>query len=351
VLGALPLQHASAAPPPTVAIGNASVTEGGAGTTAVVRFQLTLSAAARKSIGVRFATQDGTAKAAEDYVASNGTVTFHKGTATRRIAITVIGDDVYEGDETFTVHLSHARGASIATSDGTATIGDDDPVPTIRISNASVIEGTGTTTPLAFDVTLTGASTTDVTVDYATADDTASSPGDYVADGNTLTWGAGTAGTQAITIDVVADAADETDEVFDVTLSNVTGGAVIGHGDAIGVILDDDLAPAATPDPSITTLNVISKKHKTLAKGLVSPAHTGLTVNVTLYRKASGHWKLIATKHPVLGTAVDGDHDGTFSSPYKAAFKRLRGRQRIVVQFAGDADHLASSASKKFRRR
>ena len=349
-LTGLPALHAAAAPPPSVSVDDVSVTEGALGTTAIARFTLTLSAPAGKPVGVKFTTQDGTATAPSDYLAASGTASIKKGATTRKVAITVNGDDAYEGDETFTLHLISARGATIGVGDGTGTILDDDPVPSISIADASVLEGTGTTTPMAFDVTLSGVSASDVTVDYATADGTATAPGQYLSAGGTLTWPAGTSGVQTVTVDVVADAVDEPDQTFTVSLSNPTGSATIGTADATGVILDDDLPPAASPEASKTTVTVVKRRTKTIAKGAVTPAHSGLTATVTLLKRKSGVWVPVGVKTPTLGTAVDNDLDGFYSSPFRAAFKRMRGRQKVVVQFLGDADHLASSAQKAFKR-
>jgi hypothetical protein len=351
-LTGLPMLHAAAAAPPSVSVDDVTVTEGAAGSTVIARFTLTMTAPTRKPVGVNFTTQDDTATAGSDYVMLSGTATIKKGSTTKKVAITVNGDDLYEGDEAFVVHLKSAHGASIGDGNGIGTIVDDDPLPSISISNASVLEGTGGTTPLSFDVRLDRKLGSDVTVDYASTDDTATDPGDYTAVSGTLTWPAGTDGVQSVSVDVQGDSADEPDETFTITLSNETGGATIARATATGIILDDDLPnpPPPTPDPSTTTLKVAKRRTKTLAIGAVTPAHTGLTVTVTLYKRKSGHWAIVATKHPILGTATDKDGDGIYSSPYKATFKRLRGRQKIVVRFAGDVDHQASSASKKFKR-
>ncbi len=345
VLVLLPARQASAAPP-SATISDVTVTEGASGSTAVARFVVTLSAPTKKPVGVKYTTQDGTATAGSDYVAVSGTATVRKNATTVRIPVTVNGDDVYEGDEHFTVHLISARGATIADADGLGTIVDDDPVPSVSIRDVSVIEGTGTTTPLSFDVSLVNPSGSDVTVDYASADGSATSPADYGAVSGTLTWPAGTSGTQTVTVDVVADATDEVDETFSITLSNATGGATIGNGSAVAIILDDD-APA--PEATATTLRLAKRRTKIIAKGTLTPAHTGLTMTVTLYKRKSGEWVVVATKSPVLGTAVDPDGDGTYSSPYRTTFKRIRGTQKIVARFPGDADHLSSSATVKFK--
>src|SRR5206468_4295457 len=56
------------------------------------------------------------------------------------------------------------------------------PIPTLSINGATVSEGpVGTTTLATFTISLSAASTQTITVDYATADGTATAGSDYVA--------------------------------------------------------------------------------------------------------------------------------------------------------------------------
>ena len=74
--------------------------------------------------------------------------------------------------------------------------------------------------------------------------------------------------------------------------------------------------------------------------GSVFPAHPGKVVSVTLYRKRSGVYVKLSTKHPTLSAA----------SSYSASFARPRpGYCKTKSVFGGDADHLASSKTVKFR--
>ena len=74
--------------------------------------------------------------------------------------------------------------------------------------------GTRTAT---FTVTLAPTAAGIVTVQYATANGTATSPGDYAAAANTLTFPPGGA-TQTIPVTINADAVKENPETFTVTL-------------------------------------------------------------------------------------------------------------------------------------
>ena len=112
-------------PPPSVSIGDAAVAEGNAGTTTMT-LPVTLSAAASRNVTVAYATADGTAKAPSDYAAASGTLAFQAGETTKSILISVVGDTAVEPNETFTVTLSNAVDASIATSIATGRITNDD---------------------------------------------------------------------------------------------------------------------------------------------------------------------------------------------------------------------------------
>ena len=122
------------------------------------------------------------------------------------------------------------------------------PVPAntsaLSIANVTVDEDIGT---VELTVKLTPASTQQVTIDYGTADGTATVAGeDYTAATGTLTFEAGET-SMVITIPVNDDDIDEDDEAFTITLTNVTGGAAIGVPTATVIIRDNDDSPPGAP--------------------------------------------------------------------------------------------------------
>jgi streptogramin lyase len=237
---------------PTLSINNVSLNEGNGGTTPFV-FTVTLSAASAVPVTVNFATADGTATAPSDYAATSGTLTFAPGVLTQTITVSVVGDLVVEPNETFTVNLSAPTNATIAIGTGTGTIVNDDAaaLPTLSINNVTQNEGNSGTTPFVFTVTLSAASASPVTVNYATADGTATAPGDYGATNGTLTFAPGVL-TQTITVNVVGDTVVEPNETFTVALSGATN-ATIAVATGTGTILNDDGAVVAATN--IPTLN------------------------------------------------------------------------------------------------
>jgi hypothetical protein len=110
--------------------------------------------------------------------------------------------------------------------------------PVVRIIDAAVTEGHAGTVSATFTVTLSATSAQTVTVDWATADGTATAGSDYQSASGTLTVPAGqTMGT--ITVLVNGDRLGELDETFVVKLSSPIN-AIIADGQGVGRILDDE---------------------------------------------------------------------------------------------------------------
>ena len=121
----------------------------------------------------------------------------------------------------------------------TATV--EGPVA-IDVADAKVTEGPGAT--LDFVVSLSRASDATVTVDYATADGTATEGEDYTRTDGTLTFEAGVT-SKTVAVPVLDDAHDDDGETMTFLLSNATGGARIRDGEAIGTIENSDAIPQA----------------------------------------------------------------------------------------------------------
>jgi len=115
----------------SVSIGDATRTEGDAGT-AAVSVPVTLSGPSAAPVTVQWATGGGTATPGSDYTAASGTVTFAPGDVVETVTVTVLGDTVDEPDETFDVTLANPTGATIADGSATITITDDDQTFTAR---------------------------------------------------------------------------------------------------------------------------------------------------------------------------------------------------------------------------
>src|SRR6185503_5315514 len=137
-----------------------------------------LSAISSDVVNVNFATADGSATAASDYVATNGLLTFAAGVTNQSITVSVIGDVINEANETFFVSLFGSTNATISDSQAVGTITNDDSVPILSINDVSVVEGDSGSATLLFTVSLAPAGGQTVTVNFATADGTATAGSD-----------------------------------------------------------------------------------------------------------------------------------------------------------------------------
>ena len=217
-----------------ISVADATAAEG-----EVLDFVVTLDEPTSLSATVDYATSDGTAGAGEDYAPAQGTLTFPAGGTRGTVSVALTEDDVPEPEESFGLTLSAPTNAVLADDTATGTIIDDDRLSVLAIADASATEGAG---ELSFAVTLDAATTSAVTVAYATADGTATQGEDYEAGAGILTFAPGEL-VQAIRVPVFDDTADEADETFALVLTD-PGGATLGDGEATGTIEDDDEPPA-----------------------------------------------------------------------------------------------------------
>jgi methionine-rich copper-binding protein CopC len=189
---------------------------------------------------VDYTTSNGTAIAGQDYTTASGQLTFNNGVTTQTFVVPITNDALNEAPETVNLTLSNVSGSGDLGSPATAvlTITDDDATPSLSINDATVTEGNSGTVNAVFTVTLSAQSGQTVTVNYATANGTATAGSDYQAQSNTLTFAPGET-TKTISVVVNGDTASETDENFFVNLSGATN-ASISDAQGVGTIVSDD---------------------------------------------------------------------------------------------------------------
>jgi hypothetical protein len=269
------------APPSVISVNDVSIAEGDGGQTAF-SFTVSLDSAQPARVTVDFATADGTATAPGDYAASSGTLTFAPGETAKTVSVQVNGDTSVERDETFNLNLANTAGnATIADATGVGTIVNDDQVITppsrISINDVTKAEGDAGQSAFQFIVSLDAAQSAPVTVDFATADGTASAPRDYAASSGTLTFAPGET-AKTVTVQVNGDTRKEPNETFNVNLANATGNATIADAQAVGTIVEDDrkhghrftLAHALPQDLRVLRVGryLLSAARRKIAKGM-----------------------------------------------------------------------------------
>lgn len=348
---------------PRVSVNDVSIEEGNTGQT-MVNVTITLSGPQVIPVTVEYRTEDGNGLAAlnarastGDYVSTSGKLQFGPGETSKTITIAILGDTTFEEHQQFRVILSKpSAGIVLATMPETTalvTILNDDPIPTISISDyvppstfVPVLLPSGRTAyeqvytvgegdPAQFIVSLSNASQYDITVWYlvdspynfqgGVADDHApASPWPLFADGDfeqpvptMITIKAGTL-FHKITVNLRDDLTepidgptDEPEESFFVDLFNPTY-ARIDDGRGIGIVPDDDPSVHVSihklGDP--TTFFVSSPEG--------NGGYTTITVEISLLDAAGNpkvsHQTVTVTYATSPGTAVEqvfsGDTNG-----------------------------------------
>jgi hypothetical protein len=220
---------------PRFAIGDVRIPEGTGNATVTVL----LAPAAKKSVSVAYSTSDGTAKASSDYQTTSGTLTFLAGTTTRTFTVPIVDDAVHEGTEQLDVTLGTVSGATTQRKKAAVTIVDDDPVPSVSLLDAIVVEGTSSTDTIApVGVTLSAPSALPVTLTIGVNDNQAKENSDYDPPPPKLVIPAGQT-TATIPTPVTADSFIEGYETFDVRIVKAVG-ADIDDGIGKVTIIDDD---------------------------------------------------------------------------------------------------------------
>jgi hypothetical protein len=190
---------------------------------------------------VRYATADGSATAAAgDYQPASGTVSFAQGETRQTVTVLVTGDRVGEGDESFLLTLSNPSGGNVlADAQGTAAVVDDEP--RVFFTNNVVVEEGDDRTTVHMAVNLSVPSSQTVTVNYATADETAITGEDYLSAAGTLTFTPGQT-QRKVDIELTKDKkAEPIVEAFFVNLSNASAnGVMLGRG--VVHIIDNDVS-------------------------------------------------------------------------------------------------------------
>ena len=215
---------------------------------------------------VNVSTTDATATTTDsDYTAISREVLTFAGTAgeTQAFEITLGADTKLEANETLTVALSTLAATTLAvdiTDQATVTITNDDNA-SLTIADVSGNEDDGAITVTAvLDNPVAGS----FSVNYASADGTATSSDDYTSVSGTLTF-AGTVGeSQEFTIVPTADLIDEGDETISISLASLSGTMlpVSISDEATITILDDDNTPVITTGQTFSIDETIVNGHE-----------------------------------------------------------------------------------------
>jgi hypothetical protein len=223
-----------------LSVGDASTSEGQSGTK-LLNFSVNLSRPAARSVSFDIFTDPGTASPGVDY-SSNAAAgaSIPAGQTSSTFAVTVKGDTEVEGNETFTVNLANALDASLGDRQGQGRINNDD-LAQLSIQDASISEGNSGSSTLVFIVQLSHPMPNPVTFDIATSNATALAGSDYVARSQPGRYLDAGRSRIVFEVSILGDSLVESNETFNVTISNLVG-ATLADGSAIGTIVNDDSA-------------------------------------------------------------------------------------------------------------
>ena len=245
----------------SVSVNDTSITEGNTGSSTlsftVTRTNASLAQNVQASVTVVSATPGA------DYTVPTPnpqTLAFAIGELTKTVDVAIIGEFVWEANEALGLSLSlPTNGLTIADGTGIGTINNDD-IPVINVSNASITEGDSGTAPMTFTLTAAdpiappprtpldpnqingGPLPGEITVSYRTSNGSATSVSDFLAVSSTVTM-TPSQRTRSVVVQIVGDTTPEPTEQFTVeTFDNFN--FIVGQT-GVGTIADND-AVAAT---------------------------------------------------------------------------------------------------------
>ncbi|MBZ7925351.1 hypothetical protein LAC81_31930 [Ensifer adhaerens] len=134
-------------PSPQISITDGAPNPQTEGSTATIKFMITLSEAASEAVRITYSTQDGTATASEDFVGvSGGVVDIPAGQTSVEVTINLRDDTIVENTETFKVLINSAKlvtsgtALTLADSSGTGSIADNDLSPPSHPTVVNIID-------------------------------------------------------------------------------------------------------------------------------------------------------------------------------------------------------------------
>jgi hypothetical protein len=181
----------------------------------------------------------GTAVAGVDYLELPPTDLVWDDTDVQNLPVTILGNNESQLDRTIVFGVSAGQDLDIVDDEIVLTIEDDEPG--ISLADATVVEGAGGKRRVMVTATMSPTSTSAVTVDLASFDQSAVAGEDYIALDTTLEFRPRQRTATAI-VEVLGDRDPESTETFGLLLSN-SSGPVIRDAEATVTIKSDDVVP------------------------------------------------------------------------------------------------------------
>lgn len=240
---------------PVISISDVTVpAERNPGQVTQANFVVMLSETSPTDVTVDFITQNGTATSTPsisngfqpDFNDSSGTVTIPSGQTTGNVQVEIVGDNLVEADETFSVVLSNPSGAAFTggvsslTANATITNDENPNDPALSVSSPTIVEGNNNTRSVQVIVSVipTPTSPNAITYSYLTSNGSAIDAADYQSQNGTRTIPAGQV-ADTINIPIVGDRTAEPNESFSLVIQSVTN-ANVSNPAGIITVQDND---------------------------------------------------------------------------------------------------------------
>ena len=230
---------------PTAQVTSTRTTEGNGnpngdgGSNNLLTFRIQLSNLSEIPVSVSYMTLGVGATPGLDFDALSGVLTFGEDELVKEITIPIKGDQQHEVLERVRLRLFNIVEMILNTTEIDGEIEDDDPAPSVSVSDITVVEGHSGTTYGVFTVNLSEAAGTPETVSYQTGNGTATAGSDYTAVSGTLTFLEGVT-TMTVTVPISGDTTIEPSETFTLTVSRSISDLAIAKGLATATIVNDD---------------------------------------------------------------------------------------------------------------
>ncbi|SOD74837.1 Calx-beta domain-containing protein [Jatrophihabitans sp. GAS493] len=228
---------------PQIAVRAAGIIKPTSGT-ATMSFTITAQPAPTTALTMSYATSNSSAIAGTDYTATSGTATIAAGATSTTVTVPVLGNQIPTGDPFFYLNISNNSAGTLTNSYNKGVIeaaaaSQQSPWLSVNTSSA-ILPSTGSAT-MNYTVTLSPASGSTATVQYATFNNSAVAGTDYTAQAGTLTFAPGET-SKVISVPLIASKLPGADKSFGLTISSPTNSR-IDTASAYGTIRNQNYPP------------------------------------------------------------------------------------------------------------
>jgi hypothetical protein len=235
---------------PNYSVSDISFIEGTAGNMAV--FSIVRSHDSAFKHAMNFTTIDGTAKQGPDYQTAQGLLEWQQGQTVKQVMVQIVNDNAPESDKSFTLALSAVAAPPGQTSpqftknQATCTIQDDDSSSqaTIQFAHSNYLVAEDSTQVIV-TVERAGDLSAAATVEFGTADGSATERGEYTTTLGRLRFAAGESQKHFVVLLNEDTYNEPAEELLQIQLSNPSAGITLGAKQSATVKVIDD-----GPEPS-----------------------------------------------------------------------------------------------------